>query len=979
MKHNSAYNYSVEKFLTNKQRYQPISLPENFSDEEMVRDWSLTVSDIVYLEKYRTDFRLNIAVQLCSIKLYGRFLNNVNDLSPRIISYLIKQLNLQPLLTIESPEREATLYEQRKSLLQYLGFRKFDDKAKADLNNWLSDQASKGYLPTQVYTRAERHLLLNRVVLPGPIILERIVIRACTAIHSKLFKHIANHLSSELKDEIDQLLIADTDKKTMFHRLKKYPPSASIKSLNKYIERYQLLDSLNLPTISKQSVDQMYSAYLYGLAKKYHAKEVKRFNDDKRYSMMLCFLVEQKKVILDYLVNLHDQYIVEMLRKSKRKYEKQHKACRKRHKKAIDTVITSTNVLLGWPDDKPLFKSELWATVSKDNLLSSLATLEEYKELEEQGVSQQIIRKYPSLRKYFAKFIYLPFATKSKENSIYVAIDIVRKLDDKTLRKLPDNTPVDFVPHDLRACLRDDNEQINRNAWEMGLAIALKDKLRSGDLYLPQSKEHVSFWDMMISDKQWQESRESSYEALQQPYSDEVKNILCKEFHSSVEKASTKFNLDDFAQIDNRKLKLKKYDKSDIPDKVIHLQKTIDSSMPIIRIEQLLMEVDKLTNFSRHFVPIQKHNSRPQNFYKTLIAALISQATNLGVVAMSASVQGVTVDMLRHVLQFYVHEESLKMASAEIVNHHHQLPLSGIHGSGSISSSDAQRFKIRADSLLASYYPRYYGYYEKAVGIYTHVSDQYSVYNTQVISCSPREALYVLDGLLENNTILQVKEHTTDTHGYTEIIFALCYLLGYYFMPRLKDLPDQQLYRTVKEENSSVFSPILNKTADLDIIEEQWESMIRVAQSLKEKTTPAHIVVQRLTNSSPADSLSKAFTNLGRIIKTQYILTYITDLELRRKVQLQLNKGEYRHKLPRWIFFANQGEFTTGDYEEIMNKSSCLSLVSNAILHWNTIKIGETVNKLSAQGESVPEDVLSHVSLLPFKHVLPNGMYFSGQ
>lgn len=53
----------------------------------------------------------------------------------------------------------------------------------------------------------------------------------------------------------------------------------------------------------------------------------------------------------------------------------------------------------------------------------------------------------------------------------------------------------------------------------------------------------------------------------------------------------------------------------------------------------------------------------------------------------------------------------------------------------------------------------------------------------------------------------------------------------------------------------------------------------------------------------------KDFTNLGRIIKTEYILCYITDKDLRRTVQLQLplNKGEYRHNLLRWIFFANQG------------------------------------------------------------------------
>jgi TnpA family transposase len=256
------------------------------------------------------------------------------------------------------------------------------------------------------------------------------------------------------------------------------------------------------------------------------------------------------------------------------------------------------------------------------------------------------------------------------------------------------------------------------------------------------------------------------------------------------------------------------------------------------------------------------------------------------------------------------------------------------------------------------------------------VSDQYSVFSTKVISCSPREALYVLDGLLENNTILKIREHTTDTHGYTEIVFALCYLLGYRFMPRIRDLKDQQLYRVEKNMNYGAFRPLLNKTTDPDIIEEQWEPMIRVAQSLMNRTAPAHVIVQRLTSSFPSDRLSKAFTNLGRIIKTEYILRYITDPALRRTVQLQLNKGEYRHKLARWIFFANQGEFGTGDYEEIMSKASCLSLVSNAILYWNTLKINSIIDSLRQHGEGIDDKTLQHISLLPFKHVLPNGTYF---
>lgn len=78
----------------------------------------------------------------------------------------------------------------------------------------------------------------------------------------------------------------------------------------------------------------------------------------------------------------------------------------------------------------------------------------------------------------------------------------------------------------------------------------------------------------------------------------------------------------------------------------------------------------------------------------------------------------------------------------------------------------------------------------------------------------------------------------------------------------------------------------------------------------------------------------------------------------------------------RWIFFADQGEFTTGDYEEIMNKASSLSFVSNAILYWNTIKINDIVEQLRQQGEDIDDETLSHISLLPYKHVLPNGTYF---
>ena len=137
------------------------------------------------------------------------------------------------------------------------------------------------------------------------------------------------------------------------------------------------------------------------------------------------------------------------------------------------------------------------------------------------------------------------------------------------------------------------------------------------------------------------------------------------------------------------------------------------------------------------------------------MANILSQATNIGIATMQDCTTDITVDIMRHVSDAYIREEMIKNANAEIVNQHTQIPLSHMHGDGSISSSDGQGFPITASSLIASYYPRYCGYYEKVVGVYTHTPDQYAVYNTKVISCAPREALYVLDGLLNNNTILK--------------------------------------------------------------------------------------------------------------------------------------------------------------------------------------------------------------------------------
>jgi len=785
-------------------------LAHHFSDEEISRDWTLSDKDKRMIRKHRKNIRLFIAVQLCAVRLFGRFLKEVNELSPSIFNYINHQLNLPPSLVIEEPKRKATYTEYRKTILRHLEFRTFDKTEEDKLKLWVKQMASDGSFPDELLPQAEKRLLAERVILPGHSILVRLINGVCAAVHDKIFASLYVKLPPEIKQAIDRLITVENNRRlSFFGELKEYPPSAKITSLKNYLKRYFLLAEIKINEINEQIVPS-YQEYLFKIAKRSNASQIKRVKKHKRYALMFCFLIEAKKLLLSHLVDMHDQYLTDMKRETGHAHEKACRAFRKREKKAISKITVTMETLLSWPDEKPLYKKDIVTKKNEKKLQKCIQDLKTYKRLLDCGFGELLLKRYSSFRKYFANFVNLPFCVEQGSEDLLTAINTVRKLDAGEIKRLPKDVPFHFVIKELRKVLRDESGKIKRNAWELGLGFAIKEKFRSGDLYLPESKKHASFQSMILDGISWQKSQVEAYTELKQPPKPDAVQTLKMQFYKRVQDAQKMFKCDNFAEIINGKLKLKRDDKAEIPQAVTQLQKAIDASMPSIRIERLLIEVDKLTNFSRLFVPVPNRKSRPTHFYKALMSTIISQATNLGIVAMSASVNGVSIDMLRHVLQYYIREENLKAASAQIVNKHHSLPLSKIHGTGSLSSSDGQRFKICADSLLAAYYPRYYGYYDKAIGIYTHVSDQYSVFNTKVISCSPREALYVLDGLLENNTILKIRRHTTDTQGYTEIIFALCYLLGFYFMPRIKDLKHQQLYRIDKSYDYDIFTPLLN-------------------------------------------------------------------------------------------------------------------------------------------------------------------------
>ena len=956
-----------------------VPLPEDPSEEDLTRDWTLSETDRAQVFRCRgDDNRRRFAIQLCVLRRYGRFLEDFAGVPVRILNYLGRQLGLAPVLSLDSSGREATETGHEQRLRDYLGYRSFDAAARERLEQHLRMKLTQGILPDSLRQEAEDILRFWRIIPPALSTLNRLVASIAATGRQEIFDRIAARLSAEKCQGLEQIILVGTgDHQSPLAQFKEYPPEATGQSILDYIERYRLLRSLGLHDIDLAGFHPQLVFHLYQLARKYDAQALKRFPQTTRYALLSCFLVETQKTLLDHLVQMHDQFLTTMCRRSRHAFEERHREFRRRAKKGVETLLSAIEILIE-PGSSATPLINLYQKIDEATLRDALTDCREFQRLEDAGYQNELRARYSSLRRYLPAFLELPFQSEPGAGQLLDGIQLLRKIDQANGRSLPEDAPTGFVPAGWQASLKKESGAIDKRLWEISLALAVRDALRSGDLYLPESRHHVSFSNLIYDEQLWDRDRKGAYEQLSLFHEgDQVIASLTGEFEKIATQAEAGLETNPFASIKDGRLKLKRRDALEIPPGVAKLRRVIETSLPQVRIEDLLRDVDRRCGFSRVFQPLSGYESRPENIYSTLLALLIAHGTNLGIAAMGQSAQGITVDMLQHVGRWFLREETLKAANTVLVDYHNQIPLSAVWGGGIASSSDGQRFGLQQSSLLASFYPRYFGYYERAVAIYTHISDQFSVFGTRVISCSPREALYVLDGLLENNTILRLREHYTDTHGFTEHIFALSYLLGYSFMPRLRDLADQQLYKLDRKASFGKLDPLFRGSADAELIAEQWDQMVRVAASLKNHTAPANVIIQRLANSAPSDRLAKALTALGRAVKTIYILRYIHDEQLRSRVQLQLNRGESRHDLvARCLFFANRGEFRTGDLEEIMNKASCLSLLSNAVVVWNTIQIGQIVSRLRAAGEEVLDSDLGHISPLSFRHIIPNGTYW---
>jgi TnpA family transposase len=233
----------------------------------------------------------------------------------------------------------------------------------------------------------------------------------------------------------------------------------------------------------------------------------------------------------------------------------------------------------------------------------------------------------------------------------------------------------------------------------------------------------------------------------------------------------------------------------------------------------------------------------------------------------------------------------------------------------------------------------------------------------------------VLDGLLYHESDLRIEEHYTDTAGFTDHVFGLMHLLGFRFAPRIRDLGDTKLFIPKSETAYPKLKPMIGGKLNIKQIRDHWDEILRLATSIKKGTVTASLMLRKLGSYPRQNGLALALRELGRIERTLFILDWLQNVELRRRVHAGLNKGEARNALARAVFFNRLGEIRDRSFEQQRYRASGLNLITAAIVLWNTVYLERVTNAIITNGKIIDNEHLQYLSPLGWEHINLTGDY----
>ncbi|MDG3017226.1 Tn3 family transposase [Speluncibacter jeojiensis] len=943
--------------------------------EELFRFFTLTPADMAFVDPGRgrgPADRLGLAVALCSLPWLGFVPDDVACAPPAAVARLAEQLRIDPGEIRSYGRRAKTRTEHLRLAARYLGWRAPTTLELKELDEFLLARAMEHDSPTLLFRLACEYLISAKVIRPGPVIVVKRVGHAREIARRETFDRLAHEFTDERCAALDGLLEVDPEiGMTRLRWLGKGPVEASAAAVKAEVGKLEFLRAMGAHTLDLSVLPAERRRFLATIGRRLTGQALARREPERRYPILLTLVAQSATEVLDEVIVLFDQAV--SARESKAGH-KMSEALAERAKAGEDRQVLLDAILAiaadpAVPDEQvgALIRGE---TIGWQRLRAARSTALP-RLPRDHGHLASLDGSYSYLRQFTPHVLEaVAFAGGTAANELLAAVAILRQLNATGARKVPADAPAGFVPARWRGYLADATKSGNTSAyrhyWELCVLLALRDALRSGDVWVPGSRRYADPAAYLLTCEQWADQRAEFCRLVGKPADAALALAgVQDELHTALGELEQALAAGDgLVRLDERgELVISPLPAETIPTEAETLKAELTEMLPFAPIVSLLIEMDQHTGLLDCFTHAGGKPTRTPELKRNLIAVLLAQATNLGLTRM-ADACGISYNILVWTAEWYVREETLRAANLALIGYHRKLPLTPVFGSGTVSSSDGQRFPTRGKSVTARALSRYFAH--EGLSTYTHVTDQHTIYGTKIIVATKREAHYVLDEILGNATDIPITEHATDTHGVTLVNFALFDLLGLQLSPRIRDLGKITLYRTgPKSDVDAVFplaGPLLTRRANLDLIAAHWDDLLRLAGSLKFGHATASLLVGKLSASTRQNALAGALKEYGALRRTIYAARYLSDVAYRRKISRQLNKGESLHALKRDLLYAHEGTLRGRHLEQQTEQAWCLTLVTNAVVTWTTEYYGLAVEQLRRTGRRIDDDVLAHIS-----------------
>jgi hypothetical protein len=743
---------------------------------------------------------------------------------PTDVAYVAKRLGYTlEHIDLEAYDAKASASRHRKLTLDSLGFRPSNAQVRQEIGQEIRTMVRSQMWPKAIFLQLLNLLETRKTEIPSAYALTELITKESQQHRRELAETIEGSLSTTHRTLLDALLdkqeaLWQPERQVQRYKLtllKRFSQSARLSRIKANIEDLRVLRPLYHEVeavVDALDLTPEGVRYYANSVLKSRIFQVSRRAEDDRHLHLVCFITHQFLRLHGVLIDILLLAVQTTLNACEREHKERYYTSRIDQRQALPTLAEAVTEGLCNPlaeIETIAFSEQLTDTEQVCHIQAILVQGEERRHTVE---AQLLDVQQQSQGSNEDAEYYAVLESKSLKLQNRVA-DIVKELQfqgDENAELLAaiqhyqqksgvitQTAPVGFLEAYEQHLLVEASGKFRVSLYKSLLFIKIADAIKAGTLHLKHSYKYRSLDDYLIPKDTWNAHRDDYLHRADLMAVANCRQTL-KTLAGGLDQQYRQTN-QHIVQGENPHFHRHKDGSFHLstPKTQAEEREPLRRLLPnqhYIPLVKVLSTVNRLASFIDAFEPwyVKYARSRPPE--KTFLAGIVGYGCFIGISKMARISTWINETELETTGNGYFTLDNLHAANDLILTFMDRSELPEVYRrqAGKLhTSSDGQKYGIAVDSLNANYSFKYFGK-DAGVSPYTFLDERHFLWHHAVISASEREAAYVIDGLMHND-VIKSGIYSTDSHGYSEIIFGALHLLGFSFAPRIKTLKRQQL------------------------------------------------------------------------------------------------------------------------------------------------------------------------------------------